>query len=148
MTPNDRVETLTALTERLAACLEHETALLGKRRREGLTELQREKSRLAQAYEGEIRLLKEGSASLAGAEPARLRRLTESGRRLQEAVTRNERALKAARTVNERILTAMVDAIETQRGRPVGYTGRGARPPAAAPRRAGAVAAVTLDQRF
>lgn len=148
MTPNDRIETLTALTERLAICLEREAALLGDRQRGALADLQHEKSRLAQAYEAELKLLMEGRASLAGAEPARLRTLTESGRRLQEAVTRNERALRAAKTVNERILTAMVDAIETQRGKPVGYTGRGARPPAAAPRRAGAVAAITLDQRF
>jgi flagellar biosynthesis/type III secretory pathway chaperone len=145
---NDRLDALMLLTERLVACLEHETALLGQRQSAALAELQREKSRLTLAYETELKQLKENQATLGKIEPARLQSLTESAQRLQLAVAKNERALRAAKAVNERILTAMVDAIETGRGKPVGYTGRGAKPPAAPFRRAGTVSAVTIDQRL
>jgi len=145
---NDRLDALMLLTEKLVDCLEHETALLGQRQSTALAELQREKNRLTLAYETELKQLKENQASLGKIEPARLQSLTESAQRLQLAVAKNERALRAAKAVNERILTAMVDAIETGRGKPVGYTGRGAKPPAAPFRRAGTVSAVTIDQRL
>lgn len=148
MKTNDRLDALMLLIERLTACLEQETALLGQRQVTALGELQREKSRLTLAYETEIKQLKEGQANLGKVEPARLQSLTEGAQRLQLAVAKNERALRAAKAVNERILAAMVDAIETGRGKPVGYTGRGAKPPSAPYRRAGTVSAVTIDQRL
>ena len=148
MKTNDRLDALMLLTGKLVDCLEQETALLGQRQNTALAELQRDKNRLTLAYETELKQLKENQATLGKIEPARLQSLTESAQRLQLAVARNERALRAAKAVNERILTAMVDAIETGRGKPVGYTGRGAKPPAAPFRRAGTVSAVTIDQRL
>ncbi|HWA43298.1 MAG TPA: hypothetical protein VHA10_08810 [Hypericibacter adhaerens] len=150
MKSNDRLDALKLLTEKLADCLERETALLGQHqhRTPALAELQREKSRLSLAYETEMKQLKESQAALGRIEPARLAALSEAAGRLQLACARNERALRAAKAVNERVLTAMVDAIENGRGKPVGYTGRGARPPAAPPRRAGMVSAITIDQRL
>jgi flagellar biosynthesis/type III secretory pathway chaperone len=148
MKTTDRADALASLIEKLVACLDRETAILGQRQVAALGELQREKNRLTLAYETEFRQLKDGQANIEKLDPARLKSLKDAAQRLQLAVARNERALRAAKAVNERILTAMVEAIETGRGKPVGYTGRGAKPPAAPYRRAGAVSAVTLDQRF
>jgi flagellar biosynthesis/type III secretory pathway chaperone len=148
MSTNDHIDHLLALTEKLAHCLEQETAMLRTRRSDALAQLQREKTRLTQAYEGSLKQLKEGQVTLGRIEPHRFQALTDAAERLQQVLVLNERALRAAKAVNERILTAMVDAIEIQRGKPVGYTGRGGRPPAAPLRRAGMVSAVTIDQRF
>jgi flagellar biosynthesis/type III secretory pathway chaperone len=148
MNSNARLDALMLLVDRLTVCLERETAMLGRRQGAALAELQREKSRLTQSYEIEIKQLKENPTAFGKIEPARLQALTEAAQRLQLAVAKNERALRAAKAVNERILTAMVDAIETGRGKPVGYTGKGAKPPSAPLRRAGTVSAVTIDQRL
>jgi len=148
MKTNDRLDALLLMTQKLGECLERETALLGQRQVAALAELQREKSRLTLAYETEMKQLKENQVTLGKIEPVRLQSLTAAAQHLQHCVARNERALRAAKAVNERILTAMVDAIETGRGKPVGYTGRGAKPPAAPYRRAGTVSAVTIDQRL
>jgi flagellar biosynthesis/type III secretory pathway chaperone len=148
MKTTDRFDALALLIEKLVTCLDHETATLGQRQVTALGELQREKNRLTLAYETELKQLKDGGANLEKVEPARLQSLTAAAQRLQLAVAKNERALRAAKAVNERILAAMVDAIETGRGKPVGYTGRGAKPPSAPYRRAGPVSAVTIDQRL
>lgn len=148
MKTTDRFDALALLIEKLVTCLDRETAILGQRQVAALGELQREKNRLTLAYETELKQLKDGGANLEKVEPARLQSLTAAAQRLQLAVAKNERALRAAKAVNERILAAMVDAIETGRGKPVGYTGRGAKPPSAPYRRAGPVSAVTIDQRL
>jgi len=147
MSDEDRIDLLVALTERLADCLAQELALLGHRRIEGLAELQREKSRLIGAYETEVKHLRQSEAGLAGLAGERKRAMLQAAERLKRLVADNERALRAAKTVNDRVLQAIVEALERERGQPVGY-GRRGRPPGNAPRRGAGIGAVTLDERL
>jgi flagellar biosynthesis/type III secretory pathway chaperone len=144
MNNGDRLELLITLTERLADCLAQELTLLGNRRIDGLAELQREKSRLIGAYETEVKQLRQNQDGLVG---ERKHAMMQAAERLKRLVAENERALRAAKTVNDRILQAIVDALERERGQPVGY-GRRGRPPANAARRSGGIGAVALDERL
>jgi flagellar biosynthesis/type III secretory pathway chaperone len=147
MTPAERIDTLIALTDRLSDCLEQELAALRRRRLDVIAELHREKTKLTAAYEIEVKQIRQSREMLAGLELDRRQALAIASTRLSRCMIENERALRAARTVNDRVLKAVVEAVERERGQPVGYGQRG-RAPTAMPRRAGSVGAVTLDQRL
>jgi hypothetical protein len=147
MSDADRLDLLVTLTEKLADCLAEELALLGHRRIEGLAALQREKTRLITAYEAEVkelRQMKDPKSAIAG---ERKRALTLAAERLKRLLAENERALRAAKAVNDRVLQAIVEALERERGQPVGY-GRRGRPAAQQPRRNGGIGAVAIDERL
>lgn len=147
MMPAERIDTLIALTDRLSECLEQELAALGRRRLDVIAELHREKTKLTTAYEAEVKQIRQSREMLAGLELDRRQALAIASTRLSRCMIENERALRAARAVNDRVLRAVVEAVERERGQPVGYGQRG-RAPTAMPRRAGSVSAVTLDQRL
>lgn len=147
MIDGNRIDLMVSLTERLADCLAQELDLLGHRRIEGLAELQREKTRLIGAYETEVKLLRQSKDGLAALAGDRKQAMLQAAERLKRMVADNERALRAAKTVNDRVLQAIVEALERERGQPVGY-GRRGRPPAHAPRRGAGLGAVTLDERL
>jgi len=147
MSDNDRLDVLVTLTERLGDCLAAEVALLGQRQIGGLADLQREKSQLVQAYEAEVKQLRQMKDSNAPVSGERKRRLTDAAERLKRLLADNERALRAAKTVNDRVLQAIVEALERERGQPVGY-GRRGRPAATPPRRNGGIGAIALDERL
>ena len=147
MSDGERLDLVISLTERLADCLAQELELLGHRRIEALAELQREKTRLIGAYETEVKLLRQNKDALPALAADRKRAMTQAAERLQRLLAENERALRAAKTVNDRVLQAIVEALERERGQPVGY-GRRGRPAADAPRRASGIGAVTLDERL
>lgn len=147
MSDADRLDLLVSLTEKLADCLAEELALLGHRRIEGLAALQREKSRLITAYEAEVKELRQMKDPKSAIVGERKRALTQAAERLKRLLAENERALRAAKTVNDRVLQAIVEALERDRGQPVGY-GRRGRPAAAQPRRNAGIGAVAIDERL
>lgn len=147
MTANERIDALIDLTERLSGCLEQELTALGERRIDTVAELHREKAKLTTAYETEIKQLRQAGDMLLSLGADRRHALAIAAARLKRSMVDNERALRAAKTVNDRVLKAVVEAVEQERGQPVGYGQRG-RAPVAMPRRAGTVSAVTLDERL
>lgn len=147
MSDNDRLEILATLTDRLGDCLAAELALLDQRQIGGLAELQREKLQLIAAYEAEVKQFRQAKDAKVAVPAEHKRKLTAAADRLKRLLADNERALRAAKTVNDRVLQAIVDALERERGQPVGY-GRRGRPAAALPRRNSGIGAIALDERL
>lgn len=149
MTRRDRMSELLAVTERLVACIEREVELLRAMRPQDLAALQREKTALADAYEGHLRALRATAAEAADADDPALRdRLLRATERFRGALTENARTLKAVEAANDRVLRAIVDAVEQRRGRPAAYTATGASPRAAGPAAAATPVSMALDRRL
>lgn len=150
MTRTDRMSELLTVTERLVACIEREVELLRAMRPQDLAALQREKTALADAYEGHLRALRAVAAAEAADadDPALCDRLLRATERFRGALAENARTLKAAEAANDRVLRAIVDAVEQRRGRPAAYTATGASPRAAGPAAAATPVSMALDRRL
>lgn len=132
-------DALIHVAERLTALIEEETRRLRSSQPGGIASLQAEKTDLAQLWtEGLERLkggdrLPEADRSALGAAAAKL----------EEALTRNERALRAATIATDRVVSAIAEAVREQRACGVGYGIRRQAPRTRAP-----ASGIAVDRRL
>jgi hypothetical protein len=129
--PEDRVEQLLALTERLIELLTLETAAYEARRPHEAAATAQETVRLANLYRHESLRVKKDRSLIAGApEPLRAR-LIEVTRTFDAVLARHTLAVQAALTITEGIVRAVAEEVAASRSGASGYGGRGEAAPGA-----------------
>ena len=136
----DRVQQLTALTERLTGRLAEESAAFEARRPQDATASLEETARLANLYRHESARIKADPGLIAAAPAAQRARLAEATRAFEAALSRHARALEAAKTITEGIVQAVAREVAAARASGAGYGASGRTV-------AGDAAAVALNRR-
>lgn len=138
--PQERVEQLIALTERLTGMMRQEAEAFESHRGHEVLAGQEEVARLANLYRHESLKIRRDPL-LVGAAPAPVRkRLISATREFDSVLARHGRAVEAARIVTEGLVKAIAEEITAQRSVGAGYG------PGAAGRE-GSATAVTLNRR-
>lgn len=140
--PNDRVEQLIILTERLTELIALEAQAFEARRPQDAAEHLAETSRLANIYRHESAKIRANPSLVEKAPLAQRTRLVRVTEAFDAVLARQGRALEAAKTVTEGLVRAIADEVAAQRTSAGGY-GPGAE--AHAP--TGAATAITLNRR-
>ena len=123
--PQDRVEQLIALTERITELLTLETRAYEARRPHEAAATAQETARLANLYRHESLRGKQDRSLIAEApEPLRLR-LIEVTRAFDAVLARHTLAVQAALTITEGIVRAVAEEVAASRAGSSGYGGRG-----------------------
>ena len=118
--PVGRTAVLLTLMRELEEVMRAEDALLRDMRLERLKALQEQKAALADAYDAELRRLRNAPDAVGALEPEVRRALDEAMRSFREAVRANARRLEAARKVVEGIVKALGESV-TAAQRPARY---------------------------
>ncbi|CAN5450877.1 flagellar basal body protein FlbY [soil metagenome] len=140
--PDDRVEQLIILTERLTDLIARQANAFEARRPHEAAQYVDEIAKLANLYRHESTRVRASIALVAGAEPARRLRLFRATEAFDAVLARQGRAVTAAKTVTEGLVRAIAQEIAEQRPNASGY-GPGAQ--GATYRQNGT--AITLNQR-
>jgi hypothetical protein len=120
-TPQDRVEQLLTLTERLTGLMRRETAAFEAHRPQDVMASAEETARLANLYRHESLKVRKDPTLITEA-PAPLRkRLIEATRSFDEALARHGRAVEAAKVVTEGLVKAIAEELVGQRAAGSGY---------------------------
>lgn len=126
MNATPKIEDLLAIVGRLSEVLEQENQALRDQRHREAAALLEEKSRLAQAYESQIKGLREVPAEDLAEVDAELRdQLREAGERVQRQMEENAILLKAAIEAGRRFMEAVADAVRDKSTTSSTYTARG-----------------------
>ncbi|MGA0604598.1 flagellar basal body protein [Phenylobacterium sp. VNQ135] len=139
--PQDRVEQLILLTERLTELMAEQAVAFESRRPQDAAAKLEETSRLANLYRHESARVR-AQPDLVSSAPLDLRtRLVRATEAFDAVLARQGRALNAARTVTEGLVKAIADEVANQRGKGVSYgaTGRASTN--------GTATAITLNRR-
>jgi hypothetical protein len=120
MPPVGRTAVLLTLMRELEEVMRAEDALLRDMRLERLKALQEEKAALADAYEAELRRMRDAPDTVGALEPEVRRALDEAMRSFREAVRANARRLEAARKVVEGVVKALGESVAAAQ-RPARY---------------------------
>jgi hypothetical protein len=140
-TPQQRVQELILLTERLTALLAEQCQAFELRRPQDAARNMEETTRLANLYRREAARVRAAPNELNEA-PKDLRlRLIRATEAFDAVMARHGRALTAAKTITEGLVHAIAHEVAAQRSKGVGYGPSGGAP------RIAAVTAVTLNQR-
>lgn len=139
--PEDRVDQLILLTERLTHLVALEAQAFEQRRPQDAAAQMEETSRLANAYRHESTRVRANPALVAGASAEQRRRLMQATEAFDAVLARQGRALQAARTVTEGLVKAIAEEVASQRAGSASYG-----PGGAAPGR-GHATAITLNRR-
>jgi len=139
--PQDRVEQLILLTERLTELIADQASAFEQRRPQDAAARLDETSRLANLYRHESARVRAQPDLVASAPLALRTRLVRATEAFDAVLARQGRAIDAARTVTEGLVKASADEVATQRSRGVSYgaTGRASG--------SGAATAITLNRR-
>lgn len=142
--PQDRVEQLIILTERLTSLVAEQAQAFEQSRPQDAAPLVEETSRLANIYRKESAQIRARPELIAGAPMAARMKLTRATEAFDAVLARQARALNAARTVTEGLVRAIAEEVAAQRqkGAPDGYGPTGQR---AAKKTDGS--AITLNKR-
>jgi hypothetical protein len=124
--PQDRVEQLLLMTERLERLASEETRRIQARQPLTHGNAMDEKHRLANAYRLELARIKQEPALIQGAPPHLLAQLRHSTQMLHEALAAHELALSAVKAVSEGLVHAMAEEVARQRGSGAAYSAQGA----------------------
>ncbi len=119
------IEDLIAVTERLAALVDQETAMIKAHRMDEMSRRMEEKSALSEAYRSGFERLREDPALLSRSAPAQVERLKAAARLFSDYLERHRRTVNSAKTVTERILRAIGDEV-SKRQYPVTVYGQNA----------------------
>ncbi|MCR5876014.1 flagellar basal body protein [Phenylobacterium sp. J426] len=123
--PQDRVEQLILLTERLTELMADQAAAFETRRPQDAAAKLEETSRLANLYRHESTRVRAQPNLVSGA-PLELRtRLVRATEAFDAVLARQGRALNAARTVTEGLVKAIADEVANQRAKSVSYGATG-----------------------
>lgn len=139
--PQDRVEQLILLTERLTELIAEQAAAFEQRRPQDAAAKLDETSRLANLYRHESARVRAQPELVAGAPLALRTRLVRATEAFDSVLARQGRAINAARTVTEGLVKAIADEVANQRSKGVSYgaTGRTSSD--------GTATAITLNRR-
>lgn len=125
-TPNERVDQMLMVTERLTALIGEETRRIGAR----LPPLDGadadERNRLANAYRLELARIGQDRSLIDAAAPAALARLRQRTETLQRALSDHAAALGAVKLLAEGLVQAMAEEVARQRLSASGYGAQGA----------------------
>jgi hypothetical protein len=139
--PNERIEKLIALTERLTGLIADQAQAFEARRPQDAALNMEETTRLANVYRLEAQRVRSEIKPFAGA-PLNLRaRLVQATEAFDAVIARQGRALDAAKTVTEGLVHAIAEEVTAQRSAGTGYGPKGIKP------RPDAATAVTLNRR-
>ena len=138
--PQERVEQLIVLTERLTGMMRRETEAFEAHRGHEVLAGSAELARLANLYRHESLKIRRDPTLVSAAEPGLRRKLIEATREFDSALARHGRAVEAAKVVTEGLVKAIAEEITAQRSSGAGYG------PGAVGRETGATA-VTLNRR-
>ena len=128
-TPDERVEQLITLTERLTGLIAEQLRAFEARRPHDAAANAEETARLANLYRYESLKLKAEPKSLDDA-PAELReRLIAATRAFDAVLARHGRAVEAAKTITEGLIRAIAEEVHKQRHAVTGYGHRGLQAP-------------------
>jgi hypothetical protein len=140
--PDDRVDQLVILTERLTDLIAKEATAFENRRPQDAAQYVEETAKLANLYRHESARVRANIALISGADAALRQRLVRATEAFDAVLARQARALNAAKTVTEGLVRAIAAEVAEQRPTASGY-GPGAQ--GAAYRQNGT--AITLNQR-
>lgn len=124
--PNDRVDQLVILTERLTDLIAKEATAFENRRPQDAAQYVEETAKLANLYRHESARVRANIALISSADAALRQRLVRATEAFDAVLARQARALNAARTVTEGLVKAVAEEIANQRAPASGY-GAGAR---------------------
>lgn len=127
----EQVTVLMTIMRQLGQVMEHECRILRTMQLEGLNDLQAEKVALAEAYEIELRHLRQTPETLASLEPEIRRELEAATREFQTAVGRNAQALAATKTVVERLCRSISESLAASGPSRAQYGGKPSEQPSA-----------------
>ncbi|ACG78348.1 flagellar basal-body protein FlbY [Phenylobacterium zucineum HLK1] len=139
--PEDRVEQLILLTERLTELVAEQAQAFEQRRPQDAAAKLEETSRLANLYRHESTRVRAEPGLVGGAPLALRTRLVRATEAFDAVLARQGRAIEAARTVTEGLVKAIADEVASQRSRGVSYG------PTAKASTDGTATAITLNQR-
>lgn len=124
--PNDRVDQLVILTERLTDLIAKEASAFENHRPQEAAQYVEETAKLANLYRHESARVRANIALISSADAALRQRLVRATEAFDSVLARQARALNAARTVTEGLVKAVAEEISNQRAPAAGY-GAGAR---------------------
>jgi flagellar biosynthesis/type III secretory pathway chaperone len=143
LTPIALVERIMVLSEQLTQIVARETEYLETRQPLKISELQEEKTRLANEYAMDIQAIRLRKELIDRAPAEKVGRLKVMMAKLDATLTANRNALAATKSVSERILKSVADAVNEHKAPMLGY-GRNA---AVERPRASQSAALAIDAR-
>jgi hypothetical protein len=124
--PDDRVEQLILLTERLSERLSVELAAFEARRPQDVAARVLETGRLAELYRRESARVRADPSLITGASLERRKRLAELTRTFEALVDRHVAAVAAAKTITEGLVRTIADVVAERRKPAAGYGPRAA----------------------
>ena len=127
--PNDRVDQLIILTERLTALIAKEAAAFEARRPQDAAQYVAETAKLANLYRHESARVRANIALISAASLDRRQTLIRATEAFDAVLARQGRAVAAAKTVTEGLVRAIANEVADQRPQASGYgpsAGRGA----------------------
>lgn len=119
--PDDRVDQLVILTERLTDLIAKEATAFESRRPQDAAQYVEETARLANLYRHESARVRANITLISGADPALRQRLVRATEAFDAVLARQARALNAAKTVTEGLVRAVAEEISNQRAPAAGY---------------------------
>jgi hypothetical protein len=119
--PDDRVDQLVILTERLTDLIAKEATAFENRRPQDAAQYVEETAKLANLYRHESARVRANIALISGADAALRQRLIRATEAFDAVLARQARALNAAKTVTEGLVRAVAEEIAAQRAPASGY---------------------------
>jgi hypothetical protein len=111
MEPNNRIEDLIMITERLVGVLERENDALSNQRNAELRDILDEKVTLSRVYESRMQVISEKPEILNDVKVELRERLSELGLEVNELIKENAKLLKIAMTVSRRVVELIAEAV-------------------------------------
>lgn len=139
--PQDRVEQLILLTERLTELIAEQAAAFEQRRPQDAAAKLEETSRLANLYRHESTRVRAQPELISSAPVALRTRLVRATEAFDAVLARQGRAVDAARTVTEGLVKAIADEVAAQRSKGISYGASGRTSTT------GTATAITLNRR-
>ena len=139
--PQDRVEQLILLTERLTELVAEQAQAFEQRRPQDAAARMEETSRLANLYRHESTRVRADPSLIASAPLALRTRLTRATEAFDAVLARQGRAIDASRTVTEGLVRSIADEVARQRSKGVSYGATGVTSTT------GTATAITLNRR-
>jgi len=119
--PNDRVDQLIILTERLTDLIAKEASAFEARRPQDAARYVQETAKLANLYRHESARVRANVALVSAASLERRQRLIRATEAFDAVLARQARAVAAAKTVTEGLVRAIANEIADQRPQAAGY---------------------------
>lgn len=111
MEPDNRIQDLILITERLVDVLERENDALSNQRNSELRDILDEKVTLSRVYESRMQVISEKPEILESVDGELRDELRELGIKVNDLITENAKLLKIAMTVSRRVVELIAEAV-------------------------------------